>query len=155
MFTNKFYLFCFAFIATGFTARSQTLFSNGGNSNDVVTYSIGEPFIGYVNNPSNQITVGFHQTKLLVTGLEESEFQKPIMVFPNPTTSELYVQIENNAEPLQINILNAEGKIIAQQNMETDLTQISFEPMEAGIYFIQIIDKQTNSFKTHKIIKTK
>lgn len=155
MFTNKFYLFCFAFIATTFTARSQTLFSNGGSSNDVVTYSIGEPFIGYVNNTSNQITVGFHQTKLLVTGLEESEFQKPIMVFPNPTTSELYLQIESNVEPLQINILNAEGKIVAQQNMETDLTQISLEPMEAGIYFIQIIDKQTHSFKTHKIIKTK
>lgn len=73
----------------------------------------------------------------LVVGLSETKIEKDkIKFYPNPVTQTLF--IESNSKDVNIQILNAEGRVVIKTTMGN---QINVEKLPKGIYFLQIIQE--------------
>ena len=78
-------------------------------------------------------------------GLNELTTITNTSLFPNPTTNNLFLNIESKIQSqLNINIFDISGKEIQNTTIQTSIGnnqhQINTENLEAGIYFIEIAD---------------
>lgn len=87
---------------------------------------------------------------MLITGIEQTEFNNPIKIYPNPVSNELTIEINGNNDKLNFEILNSTGQVVFKGNMtkETIIQTTNFAP---GTYLIKLDNGKTIEFK--KIIK--
>jgi len=74
-----------------------------------------------------------------------------IMMYPNPTTDNLNISIENPDKFKTLRIINMNGELVFEQNITQSLFQISTADLPQGIYFVQIYSE--NTVVIEKIIK--
>lgn len=92
----------------------------------------------------------FWIVKLAEDLLSNQQFQQEVLlVYPNPVSSLLMVQLPNNALIQKIIITDVTGKVIVQQTQNT--TQVMTENLSNGVYFIEAFDGN-NTYKS-KFIK--
>ena len=72
-----------------------------------------------------------------ITSLEENETLKDISIFPNPTSG--LVQLKLPAEPLQLRILNIQGQLIEERQLNTN-TEINLAG-SSGVYFLEFTNQ--------------
>ena len=79
---------------------------------------------------------------LIVSAVSINELaQGLVRVFPNPTTENITLDIDyENFNLLSYRITDIYGAVIDEKAIETSSTQIRFESMPAGIYFVQLIN---------------
>ncbi len=83
------------------------------------------------------------------TGITPSESWKHLIkVYPNPANEWVSIQAP---EPLQAVISSIEGKVLATYPIVH--TPISLKQFPAGLYFLQLMDKEGSLIRTEKIIK--
>ena len=76
-----------------------------------------------------------------------------LVVFPNPTTSFLNLQIADlKKEQLVYQLTDALGKLIIENKITESSTQINMNAQAEAIYFLKII-QNNQTVKTFKIIK--
>ncbi len=76
---------------------------------------------------------------------------KDVIVYPNPTTANIYVDLKSNTNAENILILNIQGQLIKTIPFTSRPTIVDLSELSNGIYFIKInIDQQ---FKVVKVIK--
>lgn len=75
------------------------------------------------------------------------EFSADLSVYPNPTTSQITVKIDQPIQ--QIRIINSEGKLISTRI--TDETTLDVSKLESGNYFVEV--KTENGIYLQKFIK--
>jgi hypothetical protein len=70
----------------------------------------------------------------------------PILLFPNPTSDVITIQLPNSDEVCEIKICNTKGEVVNLTNAEINQSQIeiAFQDLPAGLYFI--------SFKNSEMI---
>jgi hypothetical protein len=68
-------------------------------------------------------------------GVKESNKEKLISVYPNPTTSKLNLHFSNNKTIDKVVIIDVTGKIVKQQTENT--AQINVEKLVTGLYVIE------------------
>ena len=73
------------------------------------------------------------------------------MMYPNPTTDNLNIFIENHENYEMITIVNMNGEVIYTKQLTESFNSISTVDFAKGIYFVQIYS--TNGIVTEKIIK--
>ena len=79
--------------------------------------------------------------------------ENELKAYPNPTTSILHLQISGAAtKQLSYAIYSINGKLIAEQKINNDLTIISTSNLSNGVYLLQVKDKGT-LVKSFKLIK--
>ncbi len=107
------------------------------STDQIVTISAGEPMVTEIDFEVNSKTVD------LPTALEEVTFGKILNLYPNPTSGDLYVEM-NLAVPTDISIviidplgrnLKAENHRFGSGNQEF---QMDFDDISTGIYFIRL-----------------
>lgn len=145
------------------TTAGDTAKSKDGNT---VSWTIGDVF-GQTIQKEDHLTEGFQQG--LLTNKKSSKERKTqasqsiaqyeiaeikdkianitLTTFPNPTTDQLFIRTKNlKTQNMFVNILDASGKIISQQNINIkegqDISISNIEQLEAGIYFLQLTDNQ-------------
>jgi|TARA_B100000959_G_scaffold234420_1_gene252226 hypothetical protein len=107
---------------------SPSLISSSGdsysNSNVNMDFSVGEVVIETHQN-NEVLTQGFHQEILSVhTGV--SELNVGTKVYPNPTTSELIVELESNVNG-EILIYDINGKLMMTDKLDNErIKQFNF-----------------------------
>ncbi|MFZ4799828.1 MAG: T9SS type A sorting domain-containing protein [Bacteroidia bacterium] len=81
---------------------------------------------------------------------EQSKYNIKSIIYPNPVSNELIIEIKGNNEKLNLEILNSIGQIVFKGNLieKTIIETTNFSP---GIYVIKLENGKTYQFK--KIVK--
>ena len=87
---------------------------------------------------------------VIPTGIELTGINGAIKVYPNPVSSELFIEYKGNKERLIFNILNSVGQIVFNGNL-AEKTVVQTNSFSPGVYLMKIEDGR--SFEFRKIIK--
>ena len=90
----------------------------------------------------------------LITGIPQiANLDTQISVFPNPSTGKITIDL-NGTSDLQntfVSIYDIQGKIIFQQPLTQDKSEINMNQFSTGIYVVKIFDDNT-AFSVRKIV---
>ena len=140
----------------GQTTEQNVLSSSGNhfsNGSVQVSYTIGEPVIETVSNPSNTLTQGFHQTSWNFLGVEDLNSDLILTVFPNPVGDALTVKTEqyNN---LSYQLFDENGKLIFEGNLLNSETLLYTSNLQPAAYSLRILNNQLEMVKLFKLLKS-
>ena len=99
------------------------------------------------SNKTKSIFKPGEETGLLIIENEAGE----ILMYPNPTSSDLTIYIENSDKFEYFNIIDINGKLIQTQNINNEFNFVSMIDFEEGIYFVQIFSQ--TGVSVEKIVK--
>ena len=147
-------------LGLGLTAKAQqATTATGGNasgSGGSVAYSVGQ--IVYTTNTgtTGSVAQGVQQAFEIsvVTGIKnELQTSISLVVFPNPTTNFLNLQIADlKTEKLKYQLTDALGKLIIENKITESSTQINMNAQGEAMYFLNVLENN-QTVKTFKIIK--
>jgi hypothetical protein len=133
------------------TSTGGEAIGTGGSA----SYSVGQ--IDYVSNSDSNFSVsqGVQQPFEIsvVLGLEENYIKLNLAAYPNPTNDILFLSIENGlSQELTYQLIDLQGKLIENNVIKNNTTEIKLAHLEKAIYFLNITENN-KSIKTFKIIK--
>ena len=143
----------------GLVNAQQATTATGGNasgSGGTVAYSVGQ--IVYTTNTgtTGSVAQGVQQAFEIsvVTGIKnETKTSISLVVFPNPTTNFLNLQIADlKTEQLTYQLTDALGKLIIENKITESSTQINMNAQAEAMYFLNVLENN-QTVKTFKIIK--
>lgn len=133
--------------------------ASGGDltgSNGSIAYSVGQ--VVYTTNTSSNgsIAQGVQQPYEISTFLASEDFvvlANSLLVYPNPSTDVLILNMSNeDGLELDYQIININGKVVKRDVITSNETKIAVAFLPASIYFLKILNKNSE-VKTFKIIK--
>ncbi len=133
-------------------ATSGDYFTSTNNS---LSWTLGETVIDTYSSTNNTLTQGFQQSSYFVSSVNENMNNSfLISVFPNPTNSFINICSESKGiEMMKIDLLDITGKILHSETFQNNL-QLNLLEYTSSVYFIRVYDKDNNSVKTFKLLKT-
>lgn len=141
-------LISFANLASG---QALKLVSTSGTYTETasgsVSWSVGEVMIVTAVSGANDVTQGFHNSNIWVTGVEEL-VELNISVYPNPTCE--LVNIEAPLESI-LSIYDMEGRLISTHFLNETNHQIDVSEFSRGVYNLSFRTKDS-AIKTVKLI---
>jgi len=147
-------------LVLGLTVQAQqATTATGGDasgSGGTAAYSVGQIVYTTHTGTTGSVAQGVQQPYdiSVVTGIKnETKTIMSLVVFPNPTTSFLNLQIADlKTEQLSYRLTDAIGKLIIENKITESSTQINVNAQAKAIYFLNII-QNNQTVKTFKIIK--
>ncbi|KAA3636298.1 MAG: T9SS C-terminal target domain-containing protein [Bacteroidetes bacterium] len=153
------------FSFTGFSQSLErsVLASDGATNtlgNITLDWTLGELATTTLVTEDGLLTQGFHQPVLSVTKLlnyENLEDFYAIQVMPNPVSSLLNINVEaEREEPLSVDLLDLNGKLLRQLKMEFPFQPIQFDMSNypSGLYIVRVKtenDVPVGMFKVNKL----
>lgn len=143
-----FLLFATAFAARGQGVGPSVMNSAGGNGTaggNSFSWSMGEmALVSTVSNGSLVVTQGVLQPSEQPTGIHQNTLSADALhVFPNPTTSLLYIQPDfNGAAKLDYTLMDVTGKVIFSQHANlqggNEKQTINLNALANGHYVLQV-----------------
>ena len=86
-------------------------------------------------------------------GIKETALNISLSVFPNPTSDFLTLKVEDyNNEALSYTLLDEQGKLVLNEQITTQDTQVAISSLARGAYFINVL-QANKKIQTFKIIK--
>lgn len=145
----------FAFGANAQSISNQVISSYGlsastGTAQTDVT--IGEPIIATVSDGNNTLTQGFHQTKLIVTAINENKTTNTYNFYPNPVNETLNFS-NTDSETVKVQLFDVAGKLLWSKQNVVNNEQINFNDKPKGTYIIKVTDNKNYELKTIKVVK--
>ena len=90
------------------------------------------------------------EVRTVITSINgEGMIQSPISVYPNPTTGEVFVQLEKS-NGYKIVLTTILGQVVLTQEAENNIVDLS--KMANGLYFLTVLDQNNIVYKT-RIVK--
>ena len=155
-YTLSFLAFLLSLSVNAQTAH-QVLSATGGDasgSGGTVAYSVGQ--IVYTTNTgtTGSVAQGVEQAyEISSVGIKETALNISLSVFPNPTSDFLTLKVQYyNNEALSYNLLDEQGKLVLNEQIITQDTQVAMSTLARGAYFINIV-QANKKIQTFKIIK--
>ena len=156
--TNTLYFLAF-FLS--FSAKAQTshqvLSATGGDasgSGGSVAYSVGQIVYTTSTGTSGSVAQGVEQAyEISSVGIKETALNISLSIFPNPTSDYLTIKVEDyNNEALSYNLINEQGKLVMNEQITNQDTQVAMSSLARGAYFINVL-QANKKIQTFKIIK--
>ncbi|MBL7933976.1 MAG: T9SS type A sorting domain-containing protein [Bacteroidia bacterium] len=135
--------------ATSYQWAASTMFVQGPvavvypTSNIVYTVT-GTDINGCQNNVTYALTVN------VCEGLKENTLMAGLSVYPNPTNSEVNVEL-NNASVKSIQVLDLTGRVISTVNSDSQVTKVNMSNLANGVYYVRI--STDNATSVVKVVK--
>ena len=154
---KKLILLIFLFSALKIFSQQQPV-SSGGNAvsaSGSVSYSIGQIAYQQAIGTGGSIIQGMQQPfEITATlGVENSEIQLEMQVYPNPVSDILNLKIEKiSFKNMQFRLYDLSGKLVKTESIKTAETKINLQNFPSSTYLLQIINEGKIS-KIFKIIK--
>lgn len=146
-------LVCFGLQA----AAQQATLASGGVASDnggTITYSIGQIVYKPASSTAGSVDAGVQSPyEIYVVGVNETDLDISILVYPNPTMDHLTIRIADlKDEKLVYKLVDLEGKLLACEQISGKDTQISTIALPSATYVLDIQqeNKQVQSFKIIK-----
>jgi len=146
---NKLILFL---ISLSLNAFAQEVISTSGNSEQGVTWTIGEFITETITGENTLVTSGFIQPEFgLSSGLFDPHISDTkLEVFPNPVLDQLHLNLKN-ADSYLWELANVTGQIIQRGKANRSKTMIDFRNYKKGMYILSVLSpKGTQSIKIIK-----
>ena len=149
--------FSLVFIAKTSNAQ-QSAVSVGGEASGIagsLSYSVGQIDFTTNTGPNGYVSQGVQQTYEInvVQGIEEEQINLDVQVYPNPTTSNLMLNVgEHELTNLEFQVLDMLGKVIENKKITSSIETIEMDNLPDATYFLTVIDNE-QAIKTFKIIK--
>ena len=132
--------------------------SAGGNatgSTGNVSFSVGQ--VAYTTNSGSTGTVaqGVQQPFEIQTvlGVNNFNINLQMMVYPNPATNALSLEIKDyNLNEMKYELVDLNGRLIANNKIATETTTLQLNNFPAAIYILKVLENN-QVIKTFKIIK--
>jgi len=151
----------FLAFSLSFSVQAQTshqvLSATGGDasgSGGTVAYSVGQ--IVYTTNTGNtgSVAQGVEQAyEISSVGIKETALNISLSVFPNPTSDFLTLKVADyNNEALSYHFLDEQGKLVMNEQITNQDTQVAMSSLARGAYFINVL-QANKKIQTFKIIK--
>ena len=153
-------LFLLAFLLS-FSVQAQTshqvLSATGGDATGIggtVAYSVGQIVYSTNTGTTGSVAQGVEQAyEISSVGIKETALNISLSVFPNPTSDFLTLKVQDyNNEALSYNLLDEQGKLVLNEQIITQDTQVAMSTLARGAYFINIV-QANKKIQTFKIIK--
>jgi hypothetical protein len=82
----------------------------------------------------------YHETKWPLSGIKETYLNNSISVYPNPATSHLTLELQpaNTLHNIMINMYDLQGKLLLQQPLQQQKTEINISDLSRGLYLLQV-----------------
>lgn len=146
------FLFFCLFLVTIVSAQEvvSTQGDSYSNSSGIVDFTIGEVVINTLNDGSNDLTQGFHQTNWTITSVEDISNYN-VSIFPNPTDDVINVKT-SVFEGVYYLFYDINGKLLKEGNLTSGQTPIDVSQFAAGSYILTLNNKSKN-LKKIKLIK--
>ena len=121
----------------------------GGTS----SYSVGQVVYTTATGTNGSLAQGVQQPyEISVTiGIKETSINLELSVYPNPTTDYLTLKVDD-FETLNFQLIDLQGKIIANKKVTNATTIIKMEELAKALYFLNVT-KNNKVVKSFKIIK--
>lgn len=119
-------------------------------------YSIGQTDYITATASTATITQGLQQPYeiQIMTGIESTEISLTTSIYPNPTSGLVFLKVEKSSiQFMSYTLTDLQGKILSQQKLADEKTNIVMTDLANGTYFITVT-KNDKSLKSFKIIKT-
>ena len=156
--TNTLYFLAFLL---SFSVNAQTshqvLSATGGDasgSGGTVAYSVGQIVYTTSTGTSGSVAQGVEQAyEISSVGIKETALNISLSIFPNPTSDYLTLKVEDyNNEVLSYHLIDEQGKLVLNQQITNQDTQVAMSTLARGAYFINIV-QANKKIQTFKIIK--
>ena len=131
--------------------------ASGGNasgSGGSISYTVGQVVYTSNKSSSGSISQGVQQPYeiSIVSGIEDLQ-GITLTAFPNPTTNNLTLKIENKEEnQFSATLFDINGRQLSKQVISNSETTIPMEQFNVSTYFLKVFDSK-KEIKTFKIIK--
>ena len=146
------------FLSAGFAQAQQSANAAGGDatgSGGSVAYSVGQVVYTANNSPSGTVSQGVQQAyEIFLIGINETELNSSLSVFPNPILDNLTLQISDyNNEKLSFYLYDLQGKSLNKEQIIAEQTQINTSSLPPATYFIEVLNQENKHVQSFKIIK--
>ncbi len=148
----------FSILGAGIINAQQVVATAGNhleNTQGSISWTLGEVAIQTLESADIILTQGFHQTRLVVTGVKITPGYEPdISAYPNPVTNNINVKMGHGlqAGSWSYAIFDITGKKLLEKKIESDLSQISLGSFPTATYFLKVHGGDAES-KVFKIVK--
>ena len=138
---------------------AQEVVANSGSSGSITGYKVdwtlGEPVIETFTGSANILTQGMHQTKLLVTGLQELAIPGlEVRVYPNPVSDILMIEIIQPGNDIyRYELFDIAGRKMVLKEMHSNIEEIDMSSYVSGIYLLHVLNPNRDRVKVCNIIK--
>ncbi|MEX2595354.1 MAG: T9SS type A sorting domain-containing protein [Salibacteraceae bacterium] len=146
-------------VSIGMTAQAQQATTTSGGdasgSGGTVAYSVGQIVYTTYTDASGKVSQGVQQPyEIFTVGINEPILNISLSVFPNPTADNLTLLIsEYNNEKLSYQFFDMQGRMLFQDRIVGTQTQINATELPSATYFINIVNQESNTIQSFKIIK--
>lgn len=154
---SKKLLFSFGIACLSYTLQAQqSIHGSGGNATGAggsASYSVGQ--IVYTTNTgtTGSVAQGVQQAAEVMLGVEVTEINLQLNIFPNPTTSLLNLTFgDYDITGVTYSITDLNGKQLVQAKSVSQQTTIDVSNLNTAIYLLTI-SKNNTAVKIYKIVK--
>ena len=126
--------------------------SNSNRSSDQNIWLFTIDSMGCWNGGCDEDLVILNDSTTLTS--QEPTLASPLLqVYPNPTQGSLIIIWDEIPRPHEMSILDAQGKVLHQQNLRFAKSTLNLSHLPPGIYLVQIKDEHGQKVHLQKIIK--
>jgi len=152
------FLFCCGQIVYGQSIKPDLITTAGNfstNSNNSVSWTIGECIIETFSNSNNKLTQGFQQSRYeITTSVDNTGNLIKINLFPNPATDivNLDIEVQDNNE-FFFELYDLNGKCLQNGKIISTRSEIRFAGYSGSTYLLNVFSKNRKLLKSFKILK--
>lgn len=151
-------LFILGLLCVSLAQAQESVNASGSNalgSGGTVSYSIGQIACSTQNGSSGSVAQGVqHAFDIFSIGIKNTVFNISLTAFPNPTTENLCLQVNNFAgKNLLYQLYDMQGKLLDQGQLNTTQTQINTACLLPSTYFVYVVNQEKQKIQSFKIIK--
>jgi len=136
----------------------RQVFATAGNSvsnaNHKITFTIGEPIIGTIQN-NTVINQGFlaAASSSSTLAVDEQLLSTAIKVYPNPVTEKLSIDLNDVSGDAKVMIYSNTGQLLKTEKLNAQNNTINVNHLQNGLYLVNLHFSDYKTIKTFKIIK--
>ena len=136
--------------------------SSGGSESTGSNYTnfgvIGETFVDYsVIGGNYNTSIGFLYASVIITGIDEMNFNNWINIYPNPTKDKLNIEFTDNANKIKkLSLFNILGEIVCAKEgkeLNVKIIEIDLSEYKTGIYYLDLKTVEGTFRKKISIVK--
>tara|TARA_B100000497_G_C7638064_1_gene383540 strand:+ start:117 stop:605 length:489 start_codon:yes stop_codon:yes gene_type:complete len=157
--------FTFLFIILFSTTQAQSIdritFSAASSGNNSFKSHIGSPYGANLSSSNGNLIVSAEygentlKETALVGNIDIEYKQIEINVFPNPSMSNINIQIQHQINfPITAQLFNLNGLLIQEKKIGSNFFEFDVKDLAEGNYILKLAHKK-NILKTFNILKTK
>lgn len=155
---NKYYLvilFCIINTLSIYSQSSVVISGSTSGEEANVSYSIGQPIVGYGADNKSSINIGVQQVfeSIISTSVNLPTTDISLSVSPNPFVDNIDVYVSNPNSTYSILIFDTKGSLLFSTPLTGSPMSVNLSSIPTGVYYLALVDKELKLIQSVKIVK--